>query len=301
MSELVGESPIELLLWSKPFFEFMEPVSVELRLRNTSEIPLGVDPELRPEFGGVIVYIRRPDGQVVEYSPLACKIATHESKMLATAKEGVKGEDRHSQVISLTYGAYGHYFSEPGEYQVRALYQGAGNMLIPSNTHRFRVLRPSDVQDDRIAQDFYTQDVGIALYLEGSSSPFLRNGMDVLQEIAARYAGSPVGTRVGMLLAKNLTRPFRRIEDGVLRVSRPAQLDDAMTFTEPALKQLQNEPETIEPITHAELRRTRAHILRDMDNSEGAREELKTLSGELEKRGVNRPVLDSIEAEAGAF
>jgi len=43
MADQVGETPVELLVRSKGYFQFMEPVNVELRLRNTSDLykPMG--------------------------------------------------------------------------------------------------------------------------------------------------------------------------------------------------------------------------------------------------------------------
>ncbi|NIN69589.1 MAG: hypothetical protein GTO63_33885, partial [Anaerolineae bacterium] len=58
MADLVGEAPVELLVRSKGYFQFMEPVIIELRIRNTTDLPLELDTQLHPEFGGVIVYIR---------------------------------------------------------------------------------------------------------------------------------------------------------------------------------------------------------------------------------------------------
>jgi hypothetical protein len=46
-------------------------VSVELRLRNLlADIPIQIDARLAPEFGTVLVHIRRPDGRTVEYAPI---------------------------------------------------------------------------------------------------------------------------------------------------------------------------------------------------------------------------------------
>ncbi len=109
MADLVGEAPIELLMRSKGYFQFMEPVIIELRIRNTTDLPLELDTQLHPEFGGVIVYIRRPDGRILEYAPILCKLATPELGVLKPEQEAVQGEDRHSQNVFLSYGIYGHY------------------------------------------------------------------------------------------------------------------------------------------------------------------------------------------------
>ena len=166
-SEITGKTPVELLLRSKNYFQFMEPVSVEFRIRNIADLPLEMDAQLNPEYGGVTVYIRRPDGRILEYSPILCKLANPDLKVLKPRQGSIKGEDRHSQVVLLSYGGGGHYFNEPGEYIIRAVYQGAGDVLIPSNLHRIRIGRPFSEDEERIAQDYFSNDAGMALSENG--------------------------------------------------------------------------------------------------------------------------------------
>jgi hypothetical protein len=303
MADLVGEAPVELLLRSKGYFQFMEPVIIEFRIKNTSDLPLELDTQLHPEFGGVIVYIRRPGGRIVEYAPILCKLATPELKVLKPEPEAVEGEDRHSQNVFLSYGTYGYYFDEPGEYLVRAVYQGAGDVLIPSNVHRVRIGRPFSRDEERIAQDFFTYQAGIALYLNGSSSPLpsLKNGMDTLEAMADRYQESPLGAQLSLVLAQNLARPFHRIEDNVRVKTRDADPEEALALTARAMKQQKRDESTFTNISYHQLRRARADLMVAMDEKDEAKKELKTLVGDLKKRGVNQPVLDEIEAYAKAL
>jgi len=298
LADLVGEAPVELLLRSKGYFRFMEPVVVELRVRNVADMPFELDTQLHPEFGGVILYIRRPDGRIVEYAPVLCKLATPEPKVLKPKDEAIEGEDRHSQNVLLSYGAFGYYFDEPGEYQVRAVYQGPGDILIPSNVHRLRIGRPFSPEEERIAQDYFSYETGMALYLNGSSSPFLQKGMDVLANLADRYRKDPLGAHASLVLAQNLARPFFRIEGNVVRQARAALPEEALAFTARALEQQERDASTFTNITYHELRRTRADLFVAMDEKAQAKKELSTLVRDLKKRGVNQPVLDEIEAYA---
>jgi hypothetical protein len=298
MADQVGEAPVELLVRSKSYFQFMEPIIIELRIRNTTDLPLELDTQLHPEFGGVIVYIRRPDGRILQYAPIACKLATPELGVLKPEHEAVKGEDRHSQNVFLSYGIYGHYFDMPGEYRVRAVYQGTGNMLIASNMHRVRIGRPFSHDEERMAQDFFTYEAGMALYLNGSSSPFLQKGMDTLQDMADRFKESPVGAHLSLTLGQNLARPFFRIEDEKLVEVRAANPEEALALTAQAMKQQERDESTLTNISYHQLRRTRANLMVTMDEKDEAKKELKALVRYLKKRGVNQPVLDEIEAYA---
>ena len=189
MASVEGEQPVELLVRSKEFFEFMEPVSIELRLRNLfTDLPLKLDTRLSPEYGGVVIYIRRPDGRILEYAPVMCKLSpTHTKQLTPLEFDQQPGPDRYSEEVLISYGRYGFYFDVPGEYHVRALYQGAGDILIPSNVHRLRVGTPLTRDLDRTAQDYFSYEVGMNIYLEGSRSQHLKKGFDLLREMSQKH------------------------------------------------------------------------------------------------------------------
>jgi hypothetical protein len=217
---------------------------------------------------------------------------------LKPGHEAIEGEDRHSQNVFLGYGAHGHTFDEPGNYLVRAVYQGAGNVLVASNVHRVRIGRPFTRDEDRIAQDYFTYEAGMALYLNGSSSPFLKNGMDTLETMAERYQKNPVGAHLSLVLAQNLTQPFFRIEEDKIVKVRDAKPEEALTLTTKALAEAKQDKSTFTNITTHQLYRTRADLMAAMGEKVEAKKELNTLVKDLKKRGVNQPVLDEIEAYA---
>jgi len=302
MSEALGTAPVELLLRSKGFFDFLEPVSVELRLRNLSGLPMELDTQLNPEFGGVTIYIRRPDGRILEYAPILCKLGTPEVKLLKALPDAVEGEDRYSQEVPLSYGTYGFYFDQPGEYQVRAVYQGAGELLVTSNRLRLRVGNPLSRDEDRLAQDFFTYQTGMALYLDGSSSPWLDKGMNTLQEVVDRYGDTPVGAKVALALARNLSKPFYRVDVDRKKLVkyRDAKPDEAMALTAQAVEQQTRDETTFTNIEYRELREVRIDLYAGMGESAEADEEKKTLAKDLKDK-VNKPVLADIKArEPGA-
>src|SRR5262249_4024497 len=128
MTHIDGEAPFDLEVRSRGYFEFMEPVTVELRLKNRLEnVSLPVDSRLDPDYGTVTVYIRRPDGRLLEYSPIACKLAalSKQTELILEANSAVTeaaGTNRFSAEVFLTYGRYGFYFDQPGNYLIRAVY-----------------------------------------------------------------------------------------------------------------------------------------------------------------------------------
>src|SRR5262249_49143687 len=133
MSLVDGGPPLEVRLRAKAFFEFMERILIGSRLGNLLDISVHVDARFNPEHGGVTVFIRQPSGRIVQYAPILCKLAEKVSVKLDSGQgEKVPGEDRFSQEVFLSYGQGGFYFEHPGEYLIRAVYQGLGDVLIPS-------------------------------------------------------------------------------------------------------------------------------------------------------------------------
>lgn len=152
MSPVEGESPVELLVRSSEYFDFLEPVRIELRLRNLmDEQSIDLDRRLHPNFGNVSLFIRRPDGEVVRYKPVIHLMGETETITLNALDRTPEGEDRYSEEIYIGHGKDGSYFAQPGEYQVRAAYQDQEDLHVVSNTHTFRVghHRPERKTDSR--------------------------------------------------------------------------------------------------------------------------------------------------------
>lgn len=297
MAQLEGDTPIDFSVRSQEFFEFMEPVTIELRLRNLlPDIPLDLDTNLHPEYGGVIVYIRRPDGRILEYAPILCKLAVPQIRTLKPAATAVKGEDRFSEEIFLSYGSYGFYFDEPGDYLVRAVYQGAGEVLIPSNLHRLRIGRPPTKEEDRLAQDFFTYQVGMSLFLNGSRSRFLAKGMDLLENLVDRYKDTFLGAKVATALIKSVARPFFQIDKKqVLTKTYAGDPEKALSFSAAAQGVFHKEKVKALNLVYHKLVRDRADCLAELGQPEKAKKEVATLRKNLAARGVNEPVLNDIK------
>jgi hypothetical protein len=300
MTQALGDLPLELLVRSKGFFVLMEPVLIELRLRNLmTDLPLTIDKRLSPEFGGVAVHIQQPDGTIVEYAPNMCALGTPELLKLAPSNGDTEGEDRYSKEVFLTYGSGGFYFDRPGEYQVRAVYQGPGDLLVPSNVHRIRIGAPVSAEVDRLAQDFFSDAVGLSMYLQGSQSPFLSKGMGVIEEVADRCKDTVLGAKLAITLANSVAEPFFRIPTPTQpKLTKTAEADPkrALELTQPALNVFRKEKMKELNLAYGRVVRRRAAYHQAVDQREAAKEELAMLREDLAQRDVNRSVLDRYEA-----
>jgi hypothetical protein len=292
-----GEVPVELLLRSQGFFDFMEPVTVELRLRNTSSVPIEIDARLTPEFGSAGIYIRRPDGRIVMYAPLLCKLGDPVLRTLEPAEASNTGKDRYSELISLVYGGAGFSFDEPGDYLVRAVYHGLG-LTLSSNTLKVRVGRPMTRDEDRFAMDFFTHPVGMTLYVEGSQSPFLAKGMDCLQEAAEQFAGSTLSMAAAKTVARSVGRSFYRRKDNgpKLMLTHKADAREALKLTAPSIGFYREHKRKAFNLPYHQLVRERAALLTQVGARDQASAELQNLRSDLQAREVHPPVLAAIKS-----
>jgi hypothetical protein len=301
MTQMDGAAPLELLLRCKRYFEFMEPVHVELRLRNETPVPVDIDARLEPEFGTVAIFVRRPDARVVEFAPIMCELGTPEVRTLAPADAG-DGTDRYSESVFIGYGAEGFVFDVPGEYLVRAVYQGFGDLTVPSNTLRLRVGNPIRVEEDVFADDYFTHEVGLCLYLGGSQSRYLEKGMASLERAAEEFPHTMLAARAGETLGRSAGRSFFHIPDPEKEM-KLAEADSPdperqLALTEPAVEVYRERKDPNLNLSYHRLVRDRAAALAAADRKDEAGQELSALGKDLKARGVNKVVLDDIKAAA---
>jgi hypothetical protein len=307
MASISGEVPLEILVRAQPYFEFLEPVSIELRARNLLPIPVDISAALHPEHGSVTVFVRRPDGRIVEYTPISCKIAQDRSLTLSPAG-AADASDRHSRTVFVSYGRYGFYFDEPGQYYVRALYHGPGNMLIPSNVQRLRVGHPKSENADRRAQDFFSYEAGASLYLGGSHSRFLSSGMDTLRSMIEEQGDTMAAAKTAARIARGVGLPFHdlsfeadeAVPRSVLR-SSSSQPEEALRLTDIAVETFQRHPSPALNIALERVVRTRSDILLRLGEPERAHAALMALASDLARGGVKPSVIDGITRDAASI
>lgn len=290
-----GRPPLEFLVRSVGRFEFLEPVEIELRLRNLSKTSdFLVDGNMNPEFGNVAVVVKDPNGRVRDYQPLACKFAEPDIVKLAPSKKGKEGPDRISRAIMLSFGGDGFYFDRPGEYLVRAVYRGADGMLIPSNVHRITVGFPVGLEEEGLAHDFFTTEVGLSLYLGGSQSPRLKSGMNVLESVAERLRDRRAGARVASIVAGSIAQPFFSLVRNKLKKTHEPKPQEALEIADNARELLEQSKDPSVNLMHRRLAEQRSACWIQMGEPQRADQELDVMRGTLKGRGVNPSVLAEI-------
>lgn len=288
-----SELKIEFLLRSKNYFEFMEPIEIELRLRNLMDLPVNVDTLLNPEFDRVIIHILDPNGNLVQYTPTIIKESEPRMTTLHPLNSKTDGKDRFSENIVITYGKYGFYFSHPGEYLIKATYSGYNNEITSSNVLRIRIGNPLSYDEDKIAYNFFSPNVGMNLYLKGSQSPFLAEGKKVLEQITNMELENARNAKISYVLASAEIRPFFRIIDKKLVQVHKPNYEKTLRITEPAVHYYSKVKEKPLNIQYRNVAYTRVNALLAMNKKDKAKEELTKLEKNLVD--INESVVNEIE------
>lgn len=286
--EILGEVPIEFIIRSKQHFRFLEPVVIELKVKNSSKEPLKLDTQLAPEYGTVTLRIKSPDGRLRTYDPPMYYFGRGRVKELAPG-------GRHCQTIWPNFGKLGHYFDNPGMYEIQASYRGAPGIEIPSPIHRIHIGNPVSHEENLAAKDYFTREVGLAMYLGGSDSPYLQKGMESLRRIANVFDESSVGAHISLILGENLLRPFRPIRAGKRVMEREAKPSEGISIIERGLEVHRRDETTFQNITYHKAVRLKATMLSSIGEKDSAMKELKGLSEYLHSRGVKKDILDEID------
>jgi len=223
----LAQAPLALYVRTRPeryLFQFAEPVTVELKLKNQSQSPVIVPNMLNPECGLLQLYLRDPRGQVRLYRPLFKLCGQGQTTELPA------GEKLYASVF-LAYGADGFYFQEPGEYQIWAVY-GAGGVRLRSNALRIRVAFPQTAGEEEMALWTFGPDQGHVLYMQGA--PHLDEGNEQLREVVERFPDTNLARYIHLCFGYSQAHQFKDLVAGRVRPAQPEaaiqELEQAVSF-----------------------------------------------------------------------
>lgn len=214
-------SGLRLQLWTPRVVEFLQQVEGDVRLLNESGVTVSVPPSLDPAAGHLELAIRRPADRfprVYRHFSSAC--------VRGAARELPPGEAIYQEIMP-SYGSRQWFIDEPGTYELQAVLKTMDGGRIVSNMQRIRVLNP-DQEADRLAPDFYNDDVGIYLGVEGSRCSRLGRARDMLDELSDRIPQAKVSKQIRMTNAVRDTRIFKDVAGR--KVVRPDRSQAAADF-----------------------------------------------------------------------
>jgi hypothetical protein len=201
------ESGLRLELRAPPRFLLGTPVVIEIKLSLTDLRGRTVNAALHPKNGYVQIGISRMDGRTVVYRPLITECAEPQLVPLDESRPAVY------ESAYIGYGKDGFYFGSPGQYELRAVYQGPDGSSVASNRLRIQIKSPASADEDELADLFFGDDQGTLLYLLGSDDERLKRGRDALQLACDKYPAHPLTSYARLVEGMNMSRPFKRIPD----------------------------------------------------------------------------------------
>ena len=287
-----------------PTFEFMEPVTLELKLSNVSTQPQLVEEKLLSTSDSLLVILKKegkPARQVLPYAQRCWR----PSKTVMLPGSSIY------ESLYVSSGRNGWDLAEPGYYVVQVALRVDGEDVV-SNPLRLRVAPPRGYDEEYLAQDFFSDDVGRIVALDGSR--YLDGGNSTLQEVIERLPDRRVALHAALGLGIPLRNPHRCLIDDPADPRKhlgitvqPAKPEEARRLLEKAL--LEQRAAAVESLGHVDFKwytdRFSEWLAASGDSlgASKAQDSLYETMARREVRGrrVLAGVLDEIKAQADDY
>jgi hypothetical protein len=307
-AEVSAEPKFQLVLRANrdvPRFDFMEPCMLELKVTNVSEDPQIVGEHLLQLAERMVVIIKRDEAPARRWLPFAQYCYKNTKTVL------MPGASKYDSIFVAADRA-GWNLAEPGNYTLQALIRIADEDVV-SNKLRLRILPPRGYDDERLAQDYFSEDVGRVYAFDGSRVMSSANA--VLQEMVDRMPERPVARHALIALGHPLVKdgkvltataddpkdPQAMSPDSSIQVTT-AKPDDAEKKMKEAL--LDNADKAAETLGHVDYK-SYSDYLSDALASQGDKADAKkvqdTLYKTLEQRGAASFVLADIQKRRDSY
>ncbi|MBF0373063.1 MAG: hypothetical protein HQL39_06550 [Alphaproteobacteria bacterium] len=272
----------------RPVFEFLEAAMAELKVTNISGRPLIVDSGILATSHDLTLIIQRDGRPARQWRPFATYCLAEDPIVLAP------GQSLY-QAVFLGAGTNGWDLAEPGNYLVQACLSFGGEDIV-SNPMRLRILPPRGYEEERLAQDVFSDGVGRVLAFDGSR--VLGGAVDTLLEVSERLAGRPAAHHAEVAIGLAAGRPSKLLveRDGApaIQVSS-ADMREARQRLDSALVANSGQAaETLGHIEYAYYADRYAGMLAGAGEPEAARDTLVTLGKTLTRRGVPGSITDRV-------
>jgi len=186
---------------AKANYEFMEPVVLELKLKNISNDLQIVDDHLLATSDRLTVAIKREGRPARQFSPYA-QYCWHSGTTVLPPDEAVY------ESLFVGAGMNGWDLAEPGRYVVQvALHLDAEDVISPPLM--IRIEPPRGFDEELLAQDLFTDDVGRVLAFDGSRA--LTSANDTLREVGERLPARRVAIHAKVALVCPLAKAHKQL------------------------------------------------------------------------------------------
>lgn len=270
-------------------YKFLEPVTLELKLTNTSDESQPVEDDCLKDGRHVAIVVCREGGTPRKWRPFVAYCHKDDHDML---KPGESVYGAHFAGASTE----GWLVDEPGFYKVQAAVDVNGTM-VRSNVMRLYVSPPASDAENAVAPDYFSEDVARVLAFQGA--PELAKASDHLQEVVKRCGANPAATHAAVALANPKLSNFRELDAGTSRddlgfktVNR--KVDEASKqITDALLKQPETSAKTMGHIPYFDTLEHVSKCLADAGGEKEAKAVREKAIAIMEKRDVLKSVIDA--------
>lgn len=187
---------------SLPVFEFMEPVVLEMKLKNCTDQPALVSSFALKASERMLLRIQKRGAEPKVFRPYFH--ALHREGMSVLAP----GEAQYESLF-VSAGARGWQIAEPGFYTIELAMEVNG-MTLTSLPLEIRITPPHSYEEEAFAQDYFSDQVGRILQFDGSR--VLTPGLDTLRDSIERFGNRRVAVHSRVALACSMLREGRILD-----------------------------------------------------------------------------------------
>jgi hypothetical protein len=283
---------------TKSYFEFLEPVTIELKLTNVSN-----QAQLLPQnviiAGDNLTIIIKKDGKAArQFIPFAQYCMKSTNMALNT------GQSIYTSMM-ISAGRNGWDIAEPGYYTIQAALH-ADDYDIVSNPLRLRVAPPLNYDQEFIAQDFFSEDVGRVLTFHGSQ--YLDSANNTLQMVCDEHKESLAAIHAGVALGNAKAKDYKLLkmpEDVYEELNSAKDSKAKITKVKADVRHssmllagaLSKKPdEAADTLSHVQYK-VQVDSMTDWLEANGKSKEAGTVQNRMYKTLANRGVLKTVLAE----
>ncbi len=277
---VTGPLELEVRVHRESRFEFLEPVVVELKLKNVSSTASVIDANAL-QGDGLAIVVAKDGGEAKRWLPFA-RYCMAPAPQILQPGEALYGS------IFLSAGTGGWLISEPGSYTVYAATEAGAGMGVLSAPLTIVVDRPASVEAERLGGDVFTKDVAHSFAFGGSR--VLDEANETLQDVAERLPESRAAVHARTVLGTPMATDGKVLvtdTDGreVVEVV-PAEPEQAGQLLSAALDDFDRAADSLGHIAVTDQTKRLAGVMADAGDSSGRAELLNASADALDRRGV---------------